>query len=183
MRSHTYWWILGGAGAAIAVLLVALLVIPGADESDTTGDTTDVAVPSLSLGRAADQVATEALTTIYTWQPATDASPGVGLTRAARWLTGDLAAAAAAPPADPPIRPPQWSAWARSGDVLRASAEVIDRPTTTETEATRTVRVRQQIMHATGDLTPREPVVATVHLVRGGGSWLIDDYRVLPGRN
>lgn len=179
---RTYWWIIGGAAAAVAALLVVLLIVPGSDDRSTDEPVDGASGPSLSLGRAADQVATEAMTTVYTWQPATDASPGAGLRRAGKWLTGGLAAAAAGPPADPPIRPAQWPAWARSGDVVRASADVIDRPDTTETEATRIVRVRQQIMHGSGELTPRDPLVATVHLVRGGQSWLIDNYRVLPGR-
>ena len=122
-----------------------------------------------------------ALQAMFSWRPDTDASPGAAVTRALPYLGGALAdAARSTPPAL--LLPPEWASWARSKDVVSASAAA--RPTdsgssTTDNAATRVVDLRQSVLHANGQSTPLSNLVVVAELVRTQSRWTLISYRVI----
>lgn len=168
----------GLIGAVIAVVFLTRTSAPtpqtGTDSHIGEGD------PLSPVGAAPDTVATNAMAIIFGWKPATDTSGWDALHRASDLLTGELAAAAAAPPSTSPRPVPEWDSWARSGDVVSASTTVSAGRSTTLSGSTSSVPVdiSQTVLHPDGAMTPYARMTATVDLVNVDGTWLVDTYRI-----
>lgn len=128
-----------------------------------------------------DATAEQALRTMFTWQPVSDTSPGDAVLRAQPWLGGQLAGASGR---DTSVRPPpDWQAWKRSGDLVSATAAVIDSLSTSDTTAVRTVEVTQNVLRPTGDTARYATFTARAELARTENGWRVTGYTVLPTTN
>ncbi|MEE2061812.1 hypothetical protein [Rhodococcus artemisiae] len=169
---------LGLIGAVIAVVILTRTSSPtpqtGTDSHIGEGD------PLSPVGSAPETVATNAMSIVFSWKPATDKSGWDALHRAGDLLTGELAAAAATPPATSPRPVSEWDSWARSGDVVSASTTVsAGRNTTISGSASSVpVDISQTVLHPDGDMTPYTKMTATVELVNVDGTWLVETYRI-----
>lgn len=174
------------AVGALGLLVIGAVVFAVIRLGGNGGEDESPPAVSQSRGEAAaeaDEVAELAMRSIFTWQPAKEGSPGAALERASQWLTGDLADAADEGESDDLIGPPQWDAWAESGDVVTAVTETVERNITEEHDAVRTVDITRTIQHGNGDLTPMELMRVQVHLERpsADAQWKVSEYRVIAG--
>ncbi|QHE73036.1 hypothetical protein [Rhodococcus sp. WAY2] len=126
-------------------------------------------------------VATNAMSMIFSWQPARDRSGWEALNRAgqADLLTGVLAEAATTEPIPLPRPAAEWAAWSRSGDTLTAAATAESAPSINGTTATVDVRIRQVVLHPDGGSTPYKTSAAEVTLEKdASGTWRAANYRI-----
>ena len=162
------------AATALAVVLT-LATAAACSESDppTAHDDYGTVTPGVPDAGSVDQVFTQALSTIYSWQPTSDRSPTDALIRAKGFLTGDALRAAES---DGVVRPSaEWGAWARSGDVVTvaiANAHTIDR---VGGAATGSAVVTQTVLHRDGSTTPYATFTVTAEL-RDQGGWKLATY-------
>ncbi|MFD6356716.1 hypothetical protein [Nocardia tengchongensis] len=129
-----------------------------------------------SDARAADEAIRQGLAVAFSWDPATEASPAAGFTRARDWFTDALAQQ---PNSDAGFdRGPglQWQRWAR--DKTRVNAEVTvgcsGCPADTATVIHRVATIHQTAY--TGQTaTPLAPdLVVWTTVTKSGDRWLID---------
>ncbi|MCD7053112.1 hypothetical protein LRS58_20560 [Rhodococcus sp. BH2-1] len=170
--------------AASAVLIVIALAVGGGDDDTTPGAGTDAHVHITEAPAEAEpaEVAERALSTIFSWQPVSDASPGAALTRAEPWLTGTLAESAAAP-TDPNVRPlPQWGGWKSSGDVVTATTSAQPPTVATDTKVILPVTVTQTVLHADGSSTPYSKNTIRTVVVATPDGWKVTEFTLTPAK-
>lgn len=163
------------ASTLAAILVATLLVLLVRSGGDETGTDAHHAPPEPS--ETAEGAASAAIQQIFSWRPAEQAGPWDALHSASDSLTGVLAQGAAERPVDEPL-PPQWSAWASSGDVVIAATERTGKPADPDAEAAQvTLRLRQVVQHTDGSATPTPEMTVVVDMVRDGSTWLAAEYR------
>lgn len=168
--------------AAVAVLTIVALAGPErGDDSETTPAAGDAEHSIDGLGpdtAGPAEAAQQALAALFTWQPVTDASTGVALSRARPWLAGELARASQYPLATGVREPPHWAGWRRSGDIVTAHAVAQASPECHRDSCTVTVLVTQTVLHRDGASTPYQVMhvnAATQYTTEG---WKLSDYRI-----
>lgn len=126
----------------------------------------------------AEETAVAVMVGMHTWHPPSEDSPWESMHTVRDRMTGPMAEAAASKP-DPDPAPPQWGAWARSGDRITGAAEVAAGHTLVDpaaTEVTVPVAIRQVVMHRDGQTTPLDEQIALVEMVRSGDRWLAAEF-------
>ena len=119
-------------------------------------------------------VFTSAVTTIFSWQPATDASPTDALRRARAELTGEALASANS---EATVRPSaQWQGWASAQDVVLARVDKVTAVTVTADRAVGRGTVVQTMLGVDGAITPYRTFDATADLIRVDGTWKLATY-------
>lgn len=122
--------------------------------------------------------AQSAIATLFSWDPAEQASPQAAAASIADRLSGELYDYAVGEP--DPVVPPQWQSWASAGDRVHAVAipsedGVVgdDGPVVVD------LTLRQEIWHPDGERTPfhEAAVAVTVELVEG--EWKPASYEYL----
>ncbi|MEV0766514.1 hypothetical protein [Nocardia sp. NPDC050435] len=176
-RARGLWLALGAAAIIVAGVLAFALTTGGSEEHSHGTDHGPLGPTPESAEAGA--AAKYALTAMFSWQPATDASPGAGLTRAAPWLTGHLAAEAAAPPATG-IRPlAEWAGWRAAGDIVTALVTVTATSPPTGGQATAAAQVRQLVQHRDNTTsTPWRDLTVTATLTETPEGWRLSSYTV-----
>lgn len=114
---------------------------------------------------------TEALTTMYSWEPAVDRSPTAALVRAEKYLTGAALADAKSPST---VRPSaQWSSWAADRAIV--TAVVLEPQAVDRGDGTRAARatVKQFVQPESGAATNYRSFIASATLTKVGGDWKI----------
>ncbi|WP_051722144.1 MULTISPECIES: hypothetical protein [Actinomycetes] len=180
-----------GLLAVAAVCAVALLVAGcGSDHEQPAPAPSPVGhdahdhLPSAPTPQtaAASVVASQALATMFTWQPVTEDDSRQALQRAAPWLGGTLAAGTPTSLGSTGQPDPRWASWRRRGDVVIAAADVGPaRTPDTSSTAARSVTVRQHVLHTDGTSTPLAPTHIHATLTRTPTGWRLTDYTVLAG--
>ncbi|MGY2116588.1 hypothetical protein ACW9HR_22010 [Nocardia gipuzkoensis] len=168
------------AAAVIAVLALAGpdLADHGATKTADAGDADHAIHGPEPRTAGPSEAAEQALAAMFTWQPATDASPGVALARARPWLTGELARASQSPPATGVREQPHWAAWRRSGDLVTARAVAQASTDCDRRHCVVAAVVTQTVLHRDGASTLYQVMhinTAAQHTAEG---WKISDYRV-----
>jgi hypothetical protein len=179
-------WAIVGAFVAVAVLITGVLVIRSGLSTPTTQEGSDShhhGDPLAPQDATPSEVARNALSVIFAWQPAQDASPWDALHRAEDLVTGPLEEAAATSPTPAPAPPSEWAAWKRGGDTLTAAVTVTEDPVISGTIATTTAQLKQVVLHADGDSTPYMTMTATVTLAQDSdGVWRVSNYQLRANR-
>ncbi|MGV0870463.1 hypothetical protein [Corynebacterium kalidii] len=175
------------------IVLVAIAVgIAWAVTSMIGGDEDDAARPATDSHTHIDPVAddpyvaaTSTVSAILSYAPAEQDTVFDQYAAVRDRLTGQMAQLADNPPTgDDAARqtPPQWEAWAESGDRVRA---IVERSPSTApiedgaTEAEVTMDVRELIFHPDGETTPlRNPYVVTATVVVEDGIWKLQSYEI-----
>ena len=161
------------ATSLVIALALATAAACGDSDAPAAHDDYGTVTPGVPAAGSAEQVFTQALSTIYSWQPSTDRSPTDALLRAKSLLTGDALRAAEATGA---VRPSaQWGAWARSGDVVTVAVSAARTIARTDTTATGTAVLTQTVLHQDGSATPLATFTVTADL-RDDGGWKLATY-------
>lgn len=140
---------------------------------------TDRSTPEIAVSRAFE--------TAYAYRPGEDKSAQDALKRAAIFFTGDMKKSMVDPEslgikisANSEI----WESWAKSGDIVLSTVEILDSDSTTDTV---TAKVLQMVEHS-GKIssgiqrwTKLAPFTVKAHLVQDDEGWLIDSYRIVDG--
>ncbi|NKR53063.1 hypothetical protein GS481_02685 [Rhodococcus hoagii] len=168
--------------ALLAVIAVAIGGRDGNNAAPGSGTDADIHISETPADITPEDVAQRALSTIFSWQPVTDASPGAALTRAEPWLTGTLAESATAP-TDPNVRPlPQWGGWKASGDVVTATASAQPPTVATDTKVILPVTVTQTVLHADGSSTPYSKNTIRTVVVSTPDGWKVTEFTLTPAK-
>ncbi|EME19373.1 hypothetical protein [Rhodococcus triatomae] len=127
----------------------------------------------------AEEAARQGLTVVFTWYPATDATPNDAYGRAQRWLTTDLADRMnvdARTERGPSI---QWAQWAQDQAKVIANVAIgcSGCPADTDTVIQRVATIKQTAVTETGTDTVKPDTTIWVTVVREGDRWLIDEIR------
>lgn len=127
----------------------------------------------------AEDAARQALTAMWSWQPATDTSSGDALARARPWFTDDLAATTT--PTEQPERGPgwQWDQWRT--DKARIVADVAlgcsGCPPDEAARIYRVATITQTVVTPDGAVTALdEPITMWVTVVRQGDAWRVAEF-------
>ena len=164
---------------AVAVLVsLAVWAWHSRGQTELTGTDTHEHLddPTANAGTAAESI----MVALYTWDPAVESSPWDAMNRSADRLTGRLARAAAVRPSPDPA-PPQWAAWAASGDRIVGGAQVSAAQNVDGGDrVTVPVVISQTVMHSDGATTPRESMTADVDMVRDDGVWKAEFFQFRP---
>ncbi|MEV0688274.1 hypothetical protein AB0I35_30895 [Nocardia sp. NPDC050378] len=168
--------------AAVVIVLVTVLVggagDPGPAPDTHTPEATHVEGPQPE-GADAPTVTQMGLAAMFSWQPRTDPGPGAGLTRAAPWLTGALAAAAGADPANGVAPLPEWAGWRDSDDIVTAVVDTEQADTDTDgLGATVGATVIQRVLHRDGSTTVYRRLHVTVTVTETPQGWRMSSYRI-----
>lgn len=185
--------------AVLAATTVALLTVTGCgrDGDATTTQPTSAAVkvgqghdahtdapdPLARVTTDPDATAETALAVMFSWRPGSDPGPAAAVARALPYLGGGLAAAATVTLTEP-LLPEQWSAWARSRDLVTATATVRvgdPRAHTDAAQATRVLDLRRTVLHTDGQATPLPDTVAIVELAHTAAGWRVTGYHLTSG--
>ena len=104
-------------------------------------------------GAIADDSIHEALSRIYSWEPATERDSGVAMRKALPWLSGELAQAASRA-GDDRMRPMrQWALWRAEKSIVTATVTVVPSVTDPASKTTqRRASVLQQIQRVDGSV-------------------------------
>ncbi|TDP31591.1 hypothetical protein [Nocardia ignorata] len=168
-------------GIAAVVIALTTVLTGGADDP---GPTSDTHTPNAARvegpepeGADAVTVAQMGLAAMFSWQPRVDPGPGVGLVRAAPWLTGELAAAARNGPAIGLAPLPEWAGWRASNDIVTALVD------TGQAEAggsgpTVAASVTQQVLHRDGSTTMYRRMRVRVTVTETSQGWRMSSYRI-----
>ena len=164
---------------ALAVVLTAAVLAGCSSGAELASDDHVHIDPLNPEHMAPEQVATTAMGAILSWKPAKDVSPTDAFRRAQRWLGGELRDSALVTASA--VRPdPRWTAWRESGDVVSAACVRSD-STPNAPAGMRTVVIdvtcTQNVLHASGAITPLTPETWRVSVTSTGGGWLMTDYR------
>nr|WP_255495047.1 hypothetical protein [Cryobacterium sp.]QJS06128.1 hypothetical protein [Cryobacterium sp.] len=173
-----------GIVGVIAVAAVIVFVFRGPDTPPPPGTDAGIAIDPSATDPVG--VATSVMSAVYTWQPAVQDSPWDALHAQRDNLTGPMATAAATPPDPAPQPIPEWSAWARSGDIVTAVAQpdtsVYTDGTAAEmdgdTQATVAVTIDRVVQHRSGETTPFTGYTGAVDLERTDDGWKVANYRL-----
>ncbi|MFC9965683.1 hypothetical protein ACFVH4_15755 [Nocardia ignorata] len=171
-------WLATTALAAVLIgLAAALWAVHDHDASTASSPPpSDSHIEGPTLADADPSTAVEmGLAAMWSWQPRTDTSPGAALTRAAPWVTGDLASAATGAPATGQA-PPEWAGWRDSKDVVTALVET--EPTRLDETTTVAATVTQQVLHRDGSSTLYRRLHVTVTVTETPQGWRMSSYRI-----
>ncbi|SDT92678.1 hypothetical protein [Gordonia westfalica] len=119
-------------------------------------------------------VFTTTVTTMFSWQPATDTSPTDALRRTRATLTGQALASADSSAA---VRPSaQWGAWKQSLDVVTARVEGASAVLISPDKASARGTVIQTVLGIDATVTSFRKFTVTAELVRVDGQWKVATY-------
>ena len=164
----------------IAIVLIAALA--GCSGSD---DTTEPAhdhdhgehystPPGLPDRAEPIGVFTTTVTTMFSWQPATDTSPTDALRRTRATLTGQALASA---DSSATVRPSaQWGAWKQSLDVITARVDNASAVLISPDKASARGTVIQTVLGIDATVTSFRKFTVTAALVRVDGQWKVATY-------
>lgn len=167
-----------GLLVALIVGLVVVAVIAAVMLSRDDAPATDAHL-HIDPITTADDVAVATMAGIHTWTPAEQDSPWDAMHAISDRMTGKMTEATSSRP-DPDPTPPQWDAWARSGDRVIGAAELVGGQDPVSAEATstrRSVEVRQKVLHTDGFTTPLERITIAVELELIDSEWKVANYR------
>lgn len=170
----------GSVGRLLKTFLLALIVVAlgvglgacGRSDDAKSPPTAEDHVHDGGLPAGTPETAwTEALTTIYSWEPAVDRSPTAALVRAEKYLTGAALADAKSPSTVGPSA--QWSTWAADRAIVTAvvlEPQAIDRG-----DGTRAARatVKQFVQPVSGAATNYRSFIASASLAQVDDEWKI----------
>lgn len=166
-------------------LLVTQLVNNGEDTSNTATEGQVHEHDDIDPVRDDPEVAAQAaMVAVFSYDPASQETTFEQLGDVRDQLTGTLGELADNPPTGDQAaaqRPSEWDSWARSGDQVRAFANVAAGSAPVgedETTATVTVDVEQRIIHPDGETTPYEEMVADVEMVYEAEQWKAANYEI-----
>ena len=174
-----------GLVGVVAIAALIVFVFRGSDTPPPPGTDAGIAIDPSATDPVG--VATSVMSGGFTWQPAVQDSPWDALHAQRDNLTGSMATAAATPPDPAPQPIPEWSAWARSGDVVTAVA----RPDTSiyadgtaaemdgDNQATVAVVIDRVVQHRSGEITPFTSYTGAVDLERTDDGWKVANYRLV----
>ncbi|MGC4989883.1 hypothetical protein [Nocardia salmonicida] len=171
---------LGLAATALAAVLIGLTawLWAGRDNDSPTASSNPAGDSHIEGPAPADAEASTAvqmgLAAMFSWQPRTDVAPGAALTRAAPWLSGDLAAASDAPATGQ--APPEWARWRDSNDIVAALVET--GPTQSEEKTAIAATVTQRVLHRDGSTTLYRRLHVTVTVTKTLQGWRMANYRI-----
>jgi hypothetical protein len=175
---NRFLWLATTALAA-ALIGLAAAMWAGHDHDSSTASSpplSDSHIEGPTLADADPTTAVEmGLAAMFSWQPRTDTGPGAALTRAAPWLTGDLASAATGAPATGQ-EPLEWAGWRDSKDVVTALVET--EPTRLDEKTTVAATVTQQVLHRDGSSTLYRRLHVTVTVTETPQGWRMSRYRI-----
>ncbi|MBC7299391.1 MAG: hypothetical protein H5T78_00380 [Nocardia sp.] len=168
-------------GVATVLIVVATVLVVGAQDSAPVPGTH---TPGTAHVEGPDPAAADAVTVtqmglaaMFSWQPRTDPGPGTGLTRAAPWVTGELAAAANSGPANGLAPLPEWARWRDSNDIVTALVDA--EQTKTDIAATTvTATVTQHVLHRDGSTTLYRRMQVTATVTETSQGWRMSSYRI-----
>ncbi|MET9490023.1 hypothetical protein [Nocardia sp. NPDC006630] len=145
--------------------------IPGGDgDYAITGPTPHGAGPAVA--------AQQALTGMFSWQPAHDESAGAGLARAKPWLSGQLAASADMPAATG-IRPlAEWAQWRQDGDVVTATATTTAISAPAAGRCLLKVALTQTVLHRDGTSSRWRVMDIDASTTDSPDGWRLDGFTV-----
>lgn len=174
-----------GIVGVIAIAAVVVFVFRGPDTPPPPGTDAGITIDPSATDPVG--VATSVMSGVYTWQPAVQDSPWDALHAQHDNLTGPMATAAATPPDTTPQPIPEWSAWARSGDVVTAVARpdtsVYADGTATEmdgdNQATVALVIDRVVQHRSGEITPFTGYTGAVDLEHTDDGWKVANYRLV----
>lgn len=166
--------------AAVLIVLATVLVVGAQDSAPVPGTRT----PSTAHVEGPNPAAADArtvthmgLAAMFSWQPRTDPGPGTGLTRAAPWLTGELAAAANSGVASGLAPLPEWARWRDSNDIVTALVDA-EQTKTDIAGATVAASVTQQVLHRDGSTTLYRRMHVTATVTETSQGWRMSSYRI-----
>lgn len=170
-------------GLAVTVLVTGVLIMtlrqPSEPDTPALGSDSEFDIHGGGpVGAGPGLAAQSALTTMFSWQPKTDASPGVGLSRAKPWLSGQLLTDADTPPAAGVKPLPEWARWRRDGDVVIATANTTAIHTPTPGRALVTLTLTQSVLHRDGTTAPWRVLAIDATTAPTPLGWRLTDYRV-----
>lgn len=171
-------------GLAVTALLAAIVVMVISRDGDTgdgghLGGDSEFDIHGPTPQNATAPIAAEqALATMFSWQPRHDASPGVAVTRAKPWLSGELAADADSPPATGIRTLPQWAGWREAGDIVVGSAHAITDCTPVAGHCLVKVTLTQTVLHTDGTSTPWRVLAVDATTADTPNGWRLSAYRI-----
>ncbi|MAU83111.1 MAG: hypothetical protein CME34_14845 [Gordonia sp.] len=119
-------------------------------------------------------VFTTTVTTMFSWQPATDTSPTDALRRTRATLTGQALDSANS---SATVRPSaQWGAWKQSLDVVTARVEGASAVVISPDKASARGTVIQTVLGIDATVTSFRKFTVTADLVRVDGQWKVATY-------
>lgn len=150
---------------------------PYAGRTSITGRAQPPATEAVQAGMTAMR---KALTTIYTWEPAVEATKGEAFARATPWLTPELARPD--PATELPMRGPslQWSDWAKNRTRIVAEVELFcqyclpDKPDFIR----RTALVHQYEQAPDGQRVKGDVIAVFLTAVLAEGGWRVASMKV-----
>lgn len=166
----------GGIVGVVAIAAAIVFFSRGSDTPPPPGTDAGIAIDPSATDPAG--VATSVMSGVYTWQPAVQDSPWEALQEQRDNLTGPMVTAAATPPDPAPQPMSEWSAWARSSDIVTAVTTLDGEPSTETDKATVPVIISQTVQHASGEITPYTAYTASVDLQRTDEGWKVANYRL-----
>ena len=173
-----------GIAGAVVIAAVTVFLARGSDTPPPASTDAGIAIDPSATDPAG--VATAVMSGVYTWQPAVQDSPWEALHAQRDNLAGSMATAAATPPDPAPQPIPEWSAWARSGDIVTALAapdtSIYTNGTATEidgdNQATVAITIDRVVQHRSGAITPFTGYTGAVDLERTDDGWKVSNYRL-----
>lgn len=176
---------LAGATVGLAAVLIVLTTVltDGTEEHRPAPDTHTPGAAHVEgpepEGADAETVTQMGLASMFSWRPRTDPGPSAGLVRAAPWLTGELAAAAAGnSPASGLVPLPEWAGWRDSNDIVTALVDT-DQAGTGESGQAVAATVTQQVLHRDGSTTMYRRMRVTVTVAKTPQGWRMSSYRII----
>jgi Mce-associated membrane protein len=166
--------------AVLAIVLIAALA--GCSGSDDTAEPAHdhdhgehySTPPGLPDRAEPIGVFTTTVTTMFSWQPATDTSPTDALRRTRATLTGQALASA---DSSATVRPSaQWGAWKQSLDVITARVDNASAVLISPDKASARGTVIQTVLGIDATVTSFRKFTVTADLVRVDGQWKVATY-------
>ncbi|QHD88468.1 hypothetical protein GR168_23605 (plasmid) [Gordonia sp. JH63] len=161
------------------VLIAALAGCSGSDDTTEPAHDHDhgehySSPPGLPERAEPIGVFTTTVTTMFSWQPATDTSPTDALRRTRATLTGQALDSANSPAT---VRPSaQWGAWKQSLDVITARVDNASAVLISPDKASARGTVIQTVLGIDATVTSFRKFTVTADLVRVDGQWKVATY-------
>lgn len=155
---------------AAALCAVMLGLIPAA--GCASDPLPDVSSTNVDLSDP-DQVIANALQTMFTWKPTTDASPNSAYQRAAMYLSGGLAKQTSNPPG--PSAGSQWEQWRADGATINAQAYFVadETPPNSDDQMHRVVVIVQSVLTTDGRFVDEIRYTAWVTASKSNDGWRV----------
>lgn len=179
-RNHLFRTV-GTAGTALALLVSAAACSsddshhsPAPSSPHSHSDEDYSGTPGLPDAGAPTGVLSTALTTMFSWEPVTDASPTDALRRTSDQLTGTALRSAQS---TAQVRGTvEWAAWRDAGDLLTARVDDAHTVALSPDAVMGRATVTQTVLHLDGGSTPYQRFTTTTRLVRTAGGWKLATY-------